>query len=157
MSVLTAAKTFEDLHTAALTQRLAAAFIGSPHVERHLARLRLECRIRRDALVGALRQHCPRLRFRVPGGSYYLWAALPPPLTADVLVPVAQEHGVAVRSGQAFSPNGGGADHIRLCYAALPPDRMAEGARRLARAVEAALGRLGTAQGSRQPVSAAVV
>ena len=40
MSALTAAKTFEDLHTAALTQRLAAAFIGSPHAERHLARLR---------------------------------------------------------------------------------------------------------------------
>ena len=40
MAALTVAKTFEDLHTAALTQRLAAAFIGSPHAERHLARLR---------------------------------------------------------------------------------------------------------------------
>ena len=79
MAALTIAKTFEDLHTAALTQRLAAAFIGSPHVERHLARLRIECRVRRDALVGALRQHCPRLRFRVPAGSYYLWATLPAP------------------------------------------------------------------------------
>jgi DNA-binding transcriptional MocR family regulator len=157
MSVLTVAKTFEDLHTAALTQRLAAAFIGSPHVERHLARLRLECRVRRDALVGALRQHCPRLRFRVPGGSYYLWAALPTPLTADALVPAAQEHGVGVRPGASFSPNGGSADHIRLCYAALPPDRIVEGARRLGRALEDALGRLGTARASRQPVSAGVV
>jgi len=157
MSVLTIAKTFEDLHTAALTQRLAAAFIGSPHVERHLARLRLECRVRRDALVGALRQHCPRLRFRVPGGSYYLWATLPAPLTAEAFVPVAQEHGVGVRPGQSFSPNGGSADHIRLCYAALPPDRIVEGARRLGLAVEDALGRLGTAQASRQPVSAGVV
>ena len=157
MSVLTVAKTFEDLHTAALTQRLAAAFIGSPHVERHLARLRLECRVRRDALVSALRQHCPRLRFRVPGGSYYLWAALPAPLTADALVPIASERGVGVRSGQAFSPNGGGADHIRLCYAALPPDRITEGARRLGRALDEALDRLGTGQVSRQPVSAGVV
>ena len=155
MSVLTVAKTFDDLHTAALTQRLAAAFIGSPHAERHLARLRLECRVRRDALVGALRQHCPRLRFRVPGGSYYLWAALPAPVTADALVPVALEHGVGVRPGSAFSPNGGGADHIRLCYAALPPDRIVEGARRLGRALDETLSRLGTV--SRQPVSAGVV
>jgi DNA-binding transcriptional MocR family regulator len=157
MSVLTVAKTFEDLHTAALTQRLAAAFIGSPHAERHLGRLRLECRVRRDALVGALRQHCPRLRFRVPGGSYYLWAALPAPLTADALASTALEHGVGVRPGHAFSPSGGGGDHIRLCYAALPPDRIVEGARRLGRAMDEALGRLGTAQGSRQPVSAGVV
>ena len=112
MAALTVAKTFEDLHTAALTQRLAAAFIGSPHAERHLARLRVECRVRRDALVGALRQHCPRLRFRVPAGSYYLWVTLPAPLTVETLLPVALEHGVGVRSGTAFSPNGGGLDHI---------------------------------------------
>jgi DNA-binding transcriptional MocR family regulator len=156
MAALTAAKIFEDLHTAALTQRLAAAFIGSPHAERHLARLRVECRVRRDALVGALRQHCPRLRFRVPGGSYYLWATLPAPLTADALLPIALEQGVGLRPGPAFSPNGGGADHVRLCYAALPPDRIEEGARRLGSAVEQALARLGSGQ-ARQPASAGVV
>jgi DNA-binding transcriptional MocR family regulator len=157
MAALTAAKTFEDLHTAALTQRLAAAFIGGPHAERHLARLRVECRVRRDALVAALRQHCPRLRFRVPGGSYYIWAALPAPLTADRLVPLALEHGVGVRPGSTFSPSGGEADHIRLCYAALPPDRIVEGTLRLGRAVDQALARLGTAPVTRQPVSAGVV
>jgi DNA-binding transcriptional MocR family regulator len=107
--------------------------------------------------VGALRQHCARLRFRVPGGSYYAWATLPPPLTADVLLPVALEHGVGLRPGSAFSPNGGGADHIRLCYAALPPDRIVEGARRLGRATEEALARLGAVPVPRQPVSAGVV
>jgi DNA-binding transcriptional MocR family regulator len=157
MAALTVAKTYEDLHTAALTQRLAAAFIGSPHVERHLARLRVECRVRRDALVTALRQHCPRVRFRVPGGSYYLWATLPPPLTADALLPVALEHGVGVRPGSAFSPNGGGTDHVRLCFAALPPDRIVEGARRLGRAMDQALDRLGAAPTARQPASAGVV
>lgn len=156
MAALTVAKTFEDLHTAALTQRLAAAFIGSPHAERHLARLRIECRVRRDALVAALRQHCPRLRFRVPAGSYYLWATLPAPLTVETLLPVALEHGVGVRSGTAFSPNGGGLDHIRLCYAALPPDRIAEGARRLGEAIEQVLARRSAAPAPR-PVSAGVV
>jgi DNA-binding transcriptional MocR family regulator len=157
MAALTAAKTYEDLHTAAVTQRLAAAFIGSPHAERHLAKLRVECRLRRDALVGALRQHCPRLRFRVPGGSYYLWATLPAPLTADALVPVALERGIGVRPGSAFSPNGGGAEQIRLCYAALPPDRIVEGARRLGHAVEQALARLVTEPPPRQPAPAGVV
>jgi DNA-binding transcriptional MocR family regulator len=157
MAALTAAKTFEDLHTAALTQRLAAAFIGSPHVERHLARLRVECRVRRDALVAGLRQHCPRLRFRVPGGSYYAWVTLPPPLTAEALISLALELGVGVRPGSAFSPNGGERDHLRLCFAALPPDRIVEGTRRLGLAVEQALARLGAMPVPRRPVAAGVV
>ena len=157
MAALTVAKTFEDLHTAALTQRLAAAFIGSPHAERHLARLRVECRTRRDVLVGALRQYCPRLRFRVPGGSYYLWATLPAPLTADALLPIALEHGVGLRAGTSFTPNGGGGDHMRLCFAALPPDRIVEGARRLGRALDQALTRLEASPTSRPRVSAGVV
>jgi DNA-binding transcriptional MocR family regulator len=157
MAALTVAKTYEDLHTAALTQHLAAAFIGGPHAEQHLARLRVECRTRRNALVDGLRQHCPRLRFRVPGGSYYAWVTLPAPLTVDTLLPIALEHGVGARSGTAFSPNGGGADHIRLCYAALPPDRIGEGTRRLGLAMEQALARLGAAPPRRPPVSAAVV
>ena len=158
MAALTAAKSFEDLHTATLTQRLAAAFIGSPHVDRHLARMRVECRIRRDALVEALRQHCPRLRFRVPGGSYYIWALLPSPLTVDALLPVAREHAVSVRAGPVFTPGGGGDDHVRLCYAALPPEHIREGARRLGRAVEDALGRMQAGPPvSRQAISAGVV
>ena len=86
-----------------------------------------------------------------------MWATLPAPLTTDTLLPAALEHGVGARSGSAFSPNGGGADHIRLCYAALPPDRIVEGARRLGRAMEQALARLGGTPLPRQPVSAGVV
>jgi DNA-binding transcriptional MocR family regulator len=157
IAALTAAKTFEDLHTAALTQRLAAAFIGSPHVERHVARLRIECRLRRDMLVSALREHCPAVTFRVPGGSYYLWVGLPAPLTAETLLPFAREHGVSVRAGTAFSPTGGGEGHVRLCYAALPPDRIVEGARRLGRAVEQALARARAVPGPSLQVPVAVV
>ena len=93
---------------------------------------------------------------RVPAGSYYLWVSLHAPLTVETLLPAALEHGVGVRSGTAFSPNGGGLDHIRLCYAALPPDRIVEGARRLGEAIEQVLARRSTAPASR-PVSAGVV
>ena len=65
--------------------------------------------------------------------------------------------GSACGPDSSFSPNGGGEDHIRLCYAALPPDRIVEGARRLGRAMEQALARLGEAPVSRQAISAGVV
>jgi DNA-binding transcriptional MocR family regulator len=139
---LTTAKVFEDLHTPTVTQRLAAAFIESPHLERHLGILRAECRVRRDQMVAALRQHCPRLGFRVPPGGYYLWAELPRPVTTSELLPAAIERGVIVRPGPQFSPNGGGEDHVRLCFAAAEPRRIAEGVRRLGETLEQVTRRL---------------
>jgi DNA-binding transcriptional MocR family regulator len=156
MPTLTIAKEFVDLHTPALTQRLAAAFVEGPQLERHLASLRAECRLRRDQLVGALRQHCPRLAFRLPSGGYYLWAQLPAPLTAAELSPIAAEHGVAFRPGPQFSPGGGGQDHIRLCFAALGPKAITEGARRLGQALAEAEEKLG-GTGRRAPAAATSV
>jgi DNA-binding transcriptional MocR family regulator len=147
MAALTVAKTFEDLHTAALTQRLAAAFIASAHAERHLARLRVECRVRRDALVGALREHCPQLRFRVPGGSYYLWATLPAPLTADALLPVALEHGGS--GGRWSRPSPGWGRRPRRASPS-PPASSRPGARPARAALRRRRGR-----GSRPPRPAA--
>jgi DNA-binding transcriptional MocR family regulator len=138
MEAITAAKEFLDLHSPALTQRLAAAFIESPHLERHLAVLRAECRLRRDQLVASLHEHCPDLRYRIPSGGYYLWAQLPAPLTTAELLPEAGEHGVAIRPGPQFAPGGGGHDHIRLCFASLPPRTIAEGIRRLGQALQGA-------------------
>jgi DNA-binding transcriptional MocR family regulator len=142
MRALTAAKEFFDLHSPALTQRLAAAFIEGPQLERHLAVLRAECRIRRDQLVASLHEHCPDLRYRIPSGGYYLWAQLPAPLTTAELLPEAGEQGVAIRPGPQFAPGGGGQDHIRLCFASLEPRAIAEGIRRLGQALQAARRRL---------------
>jgi DNA-binding transcriptional MocR family regulator len=142
MAPLTAAKGYVDLSTGELAQRLVAAFLESPHRERHLAFLRAECRARRDQMVAALRQYCPGLGFRVPPGGYYLWAELPAPITTDELLPSAAEHGVTIRPGPEFAPDGGLDDHVRLCFAALEPRRITEGIRRLASALARAGERL---------------
>lgn len=155
MVPLTAAKGYVDLHTGELAQRLVAAFLQSPHLERHLGRLREECRVRRDQMVAALRQYCPDLRFRVPPGGYYLWAELPAPVTTDELLPSAAEHGVAVRPGPQFAPDGGLDGHVRLCFAALEPRRIAEGVRRLGAAVAHTQGRV--ERRPRQAAAASVV
>jgi DNA-binding transcriptional MocR family regulator len=142
MPALTATKAILDLQTAPIAQRLVAAYLGGPHLEPHLAAMRAECRVRRDQAVAALRQHCPGVRFRVPDGGYYLWAELPVPVTVDALLPAAGERGVAVRGGPEFTPDGHGEDHVRLCFAALPPPRIVEGLQRLGAALEDVRGRV---------------
>jgi DNA-binding transcriptional MocR family regulator len=139
---LAAAKAFADLHTAPLTQRLAARFLESPRLEGHLAMSRAECRRRRDHLVAALRRELPRLTFSVPSGSYYLWAELPPPVRAEDLALSAAAHGVMVRPGSDLTPERGGEGYIRLCFAGLEPAGLTEGAKRLAAAVDEVTQRL---------------
>jgi DNA-binding transcriptional MocR family regulator len=142
MTALTAAKALVDLNTPPLTQRVAAAFLDGGHTERHLATLRAALRLRRDRAVAALRQHCPRLRYRIPSGGYYLWAELPGALTATQLLASARQHGVDLRPGTQFMPDGGGEERVRLSFGALPPARLVEGARRLGAALDDAWAQL---------------
>jgi DNA-binding transcriptional MocR family regulator len=135
LTLLVAAKASLDLSTPALTQGLLADFLRGGAEKRHLARLRGELEARRDKLVQALARHCPGLRFTLPAGGPYLWAALPAGLSGSEVEAAAAAEGVAVRGGEAFLPERGASGHIRLCYASPDADLLAEGAERLGRAL----------------------
>ncbi|KAL4973397.1 pyridoxal phosphate-dependent transferase [Aspergillus desertorum] len=76
-------------------------------------------------------------------GGYFIWAALPGPLRASDLAPVAlQEHGVRVAAGDLFRVQGDRAEgknefgsFVRLCFACESEEKLAEGVRRLACAI----------------------
>jgi DNA-binding transcriptional MocR family regulator len=70
-----------------------------------------------------------------PRGGFFLWAALPPGVDGDRLIPRAIEHGVIYVAGEAFFVNGAGQNLIRLSFSSPSPDRIREGVARLAAAV----------------------
>ncbi|MBV8503464.1 MAG: PLP-dependent aminotransferase family protein [Paucibacter sp.] len=135
LSLLVAAKASLDLSTPALTQAVLADFLASGGHQRHLARLRGELEGRRDLLVRALSRHCPSLRFALPAGGPYLWAAVPAGLSGQEVEAAAALEGVSVRGGEAFLPEQGASGHIRLCYASPDAGQLAEAADRLGRAL----------------------
>ena len=59
-----------------------------------------------------------------------------PHVDTEALFPVALAQGVAFIPGNAFSPSKRFPDALRICFATTPPERIAEGVRRLARAVD---------------------
>ncbi len=97
----------------------------------------------------------PGLRARFPDGTYYLWTDISETGLDEIsFVALAQSHGVRVTPGTSFGP--GGASHVRL--SCTPTEaQLEEGARRLARAVDAAraLRESPAATGSTQPTSRA--
>jgi DNA-binding transcriptional MocR family regulator len=90
---------------------------------------------RRDALVEALRERIPDAEFVVPGGGYFLWIDLPEHYDTVAALRAAPEYGVSFVSGPDFLLEGGGSS-LRLSFASVPADQVAEGVDRLARALE---------------------
>jgi 2-aminoadipate transaminase len=90
---------------------------------------------RRDALVEALEQQIPEARFVVPGGGYFLWLDLDSDVDTTELLSAARDEGVAFVAGPDFMLEGGRSS-LRLSFASVPAERVAEGVGRLARALE---------------------
>jgi DNA-binding transcriptional MocR family regulator len=129
-----------DLFTNGLAQLVLAEILGGRAYDDHLVALRAEHKIRHAALAAALRRHLPAgaLAWRPATGGLYVWCRLRGALDAATLLERSQAAGVTFVPGEPFYGDGVGRHELRLCFSAVPPARIEEGARRLARAVAAA-------------------
>ena len=93
---------------------------------------RARLRSRRDALAGALREHLPDWRFRLPDGGLALWVQLPRG-SATQLATDMQRHGVYLAPGPVFSVDGGSDGWLRIPFAR-NEDELVEAVRRIAAA-----------------------
>ncbi|GGQ51721.1 putative GntR-family regulatory protein [Couchioplanes caeruleus subsp. azureus] len=132
--------------SAPLVQRLAALRVGvdmaSPVLEQlvavHLlaqsetivAARRKQLAFRRDALIGALREHLPEWRCFVPGGGVTLWAELDGPISS-ALSRAAEDVGVRLAPGPRFGLDGTLERFVRLPFT-LAADDLTEAIRRIA-------------------------
>jgi DNA-binding transcriptional MocR family regulator len=119
-----------------VAQAIVHQFCVSGDIDRSVETVRTALAERATVLAASLREHIPGARFTEPDGGYFLWVELPADIRVDALVAAAAERGVAVVKGSDFLLDGG--DHaLRLAYSAVTVDRIDEGVRRLAAAIEA--------------------
>jgi 2-aminoadipate transaminase len=115
---------------------VAAAFIRLGLLDEHLARLRQAYAGRRDALLAALEASMPSTcSWSRPGGGFFVWVRLPEGINSMKLLLLAEKEGVSFAPGPRFCSGGGGESHLRLAFSLLPEAELAEGAKRLARAI----------------------
>lgn len=120
------------------TAHVVAAYLDDGALDRHVAELREAYRVRRDALVAALRAHLPPgCSFVAPRGGFFVWVQLPEGVDSVALLQIAD--GVGFVPGANFYADGSGRRELRLAFSLLTPEAMWEGARRLGRAVTTAL------------------
>jgi GntR family transcriptional regulator/MocR family aminotransferase len=137
---LVEAKHAADLGSPALPQLVLARLIATGELDRHIRTVRKRQRSRRDALLGALREHLPEARVQgVPAGLHLLITF--PALARDDrdlddrdLAERVHRAGVLVHP-LSWHRQRPGPPGLVLGYAAHTPDQLREAARRIARAV----------------------
>jgi GntR family transcriptional regulator/MocR family aminotransferase len=129
---LVTAKHASDLGNAALPQLIFARLLAGGDYERHLRTVRLRQRRRRDALLRGLREHLPQARVEGVAAGLHLLITLPGAADDTDLAARLEQAGVRTHPlswhRQLDGPPG-----LVLGYAALPPDRLLEAARRMGR------------------------
>jgi GntR family transcriptional regulator / MocR family aminotransferase len=133
-AALVAAKHASDLGNPALPQLVLARLLATGGYERHLRTVRTRQRRRRDALLAGLRTHLPQARVAGVAAGLHLLITLPGDTPDPVLAERAAAAGVLVHplSWHRLRP---GPPGLVLGYAAHSPDRLAEAAGRLGRAL----------------------
>lgn len=127
-----------DLQANGLGQAIVERYLRDKGYAGRLAKLRSFYHRRAKKLAAAVRRELPGWRFGFPEGGFALWLEAPEPDCAGGelgLLETAIEEGMSFDPGSSFRPDRSPRPlALRLCFSALEPDDLAEGARRLARA-----------------------
>lgn len=118
-----------------LAQATVYQFAASGALDASIAKVKQALAERADTLGAALREHLPQARFVLPDGGYFLWVDFGDDVDVDKLAPAAEARGVQVVKGTGFVVDGG-RHSLRLAYSAVATDRIDEGVRRLAAAIQ---------------------
>lgn len=123
------------LSPSSFSQTVISEYLGTADWRGQIDTFRGVYRERRDAMLSALAEHLPGLRWTVPAGGFYVWLTLPPGLDSKAMLPRAVTELVAYTPGTAFFADGGGHDAMRLSFCFPTPDFIREGIRRLANVI----------------------
>ncbi|HWO13587.1 MAG TPA: PLP-dependent aminotransferase family protein, partial [Polyangiaceae bacterium] len=128
------------LGTSATTQLALGEFMERGYLRAHGSRTRQLYRAQRDALSEALLEHLPSAcTWQLPSHGVVLWVRLPDGTDPEGVSAEARRRGVLVSPSSLFTVGGRPEPAIRLVFSAETTERLVEGARRLAQAIERAL------------------
>lgn len=144
-----------DVHPNSAMQHVLHTFLARGWLATHVEQMRLVYAARRDAMLAALDAHAPAgMTWTRPTGGYYVWCRLPGGLRARALATEAAREGVAFVAGDAFSPDGGERDALRLNFTNADEPIIVEGIRRLCVAIRRLARATPAAPGERDALTA---
>jgi DNA-binding transcriptional MocR family regulator len=139
MPLFSSIKRIVDFGASPIAQATLAEFIERGYLRAHMRGVRREYRLRRDALHAGLSKQLARsCRWELPSHGVVMWLRLPEGLDPYQVYEDALAAGVLVSPSPVWSVDGSEAREpaLRLTFCAESPERLTEGARRLAQAIK---------------------
>jgi DNA-binding transcriptional MocR family regulator len=154
LSKLTFAKQARDLFTSSMAQVVLTEYLNKGLYHEHLAHINREYAAKRDAMLDALALYfkdMPQVRWTRPRGGLFLWLSMTgsPGASSRDLLDFAKREGVVFNPGDLCSVDGKQLESLRLCFIQNDRQKIQEGIRRLARAVELYFAHLQDLQGKK--------
>jgi 2-aminoadipate transaminase len=121
-----------DLHTSSFNQHVAYEVAKGGFLDEHVKVIRATYKERRDVMVEMMEEMFPaEVKWTKPQGGMFFWSVLPENIDSAEVLKVAVERKVAFVPGEAFHPNGGGKNTMRLNFSFSSPETIREGITRL--------------------------
>ena len=131
------AKQAADLHTNGFSQRLLHRYLRDNDIDRHIAAITEVYGRQKAAMEQAIAHYLPAgVRITAPQGGMFLWAELPPQVSALRLFEAALENGVAFVPGHPFYVDRDDSNTLRLNYTNADTATIDDGIRRLGAALK---------------------
>lgn len=138
MSRLRLVKRACDLSSNTMSQLILAEYLKRGLYEEHLETVRSAYGKRLDAMCSAIETHLSDwVTFERPQGGMFIFAKLPPGYSSRELLPFAQREGVNYSPGDVYYISDAGGEFMRLNFIQQTPELLAEGVKRLAKALTA--------------------
>jgi GntR family transcriptional regulator/MocR family aminotransferase len=128
-------KLLADQGTARIEQLAFARFLEHGDLDRHLRRMRVRYRDRRDAVVAALGAELPEATVRGIAAGLHVTVELPAGHDEDAIRRAARARGIALSTMGDYRSATSGPPTLILGYAQMSEDRLRSGIRELARVV----------------------
>ena len=126
-----------DLHTSNFDQGLADAYIENYDLDAHVEQIKALYKHRRDVIIDSMEKMMPEgVTWTHPEGGLFLWLTVPAGISARKVFDKCIEKQVAGVLGEFFYPNGNNDHHMRINYSNMPEDRIIEGIKRMAQALQ---------------------
>ncbi|GAB4532104.1 MAG: PLP-dependent aminotransferase family protein [Pleurocapsa sp.] len=105
--------------TSIITQLWLTELLDSGVVERHLRRMRVSHRKKRNLIANYLQEYFPDWQWRLPAGGLHFWIQLPPEQKATEVIQQFQQRGIELFSGAEYCQDRDSQKYLVLGFGAV--------------------------------------
>ena len=126
-----------DLCTNGFSQHIAFEYINGGYLDKHVEQIKKLYKRKRDIMLKALKEYLPsNVKWTVPMGGMFIWITLPKSIDTRLMFQKAIIKKVAYVIGEAFYPEGGNYNSMRLNFSYSEDNQIRDGIKRLAEVIQ---------------------